>query len=143
MSMLLFNSPLVFIYSAVSSPLKALYTCPLADLLIPTPIQLLREVFSNVVITSRRLHTHISTAVCSQVLIYTTGCIGASWRERKCPSFNIVANWIRTRALSIGSPLSYIVYICVVAIPVWCAGYNKYEKPPTRSRVGGYILCRN
>ena len=30
---------------------------------------------------------HMSTAVYSQLLIYTAEWTGASWRERKCPSF--------------------------------------------------------
>ena len=59
-----------------------------------------------------RLFTHISTAVYSQVLIYTAEWTGASWRERKCLIFETAAKRIRTRPGSLGwesaiLPLSY------------------------------------
>ena len=58
-------------------------------------------------ITVRRLFTHISTAVYSQVLVYKAEWIGASWRERKYPSFEKVAKGIRTKAISIAIPVFY------------------------------------
>ena len=39
----------------------------------------------------RRLFTHISTAVYSQVLIYSAEVPGALWRERKCLNFKTLA----------------------------------------------------
>ena len=44
---------------------------PLAELFIPSPARLLWEALSHYAITARRLFTHISTTVYSQVLIYT------------------------------------------------------------------------
>ena len=46
----------------------------------------------------RRLFSHISTTIYSQVLIYTAERTGASWRDRRCTNFKRVANGIRTRA---------------------------------------------
>ena len=55
----------------------------------------------------RRLFTHISIAVYSQVLIYTAEWTGSSWRERKCLNFETVAKGIRTKALSIENQTFY------------------------------------
>ena len=57
------------------------------------------EAFSNAPITARIQFTHISTPVYSQMLLYTAAWTGASWRERKCPSFETAAKGIRTQAL--------------------------------------------
>ena len=46
-------------------------TSSLADLFIPTPSRLLWEAFSHAAISARRLFIDISTAIYSQVLIYT------------------------------------------------------------------------
>ena len=43
----------------------------LADLFIPTQTRLLLEAFCLAAITARRLFDHISTTLCSQVLVYT------------------------------------------------------------------------
>ena len=45
------------------------------------------------------LFTHISTAVYSQVLIYTAEWTEALWRERKCPCYETAAKVIRNQAL--------------------------------------------
>ena len=37
------------------------------------------------------IFTHISAAVYNQVLIYTADWTEASWRERKCPNFEMVS----------------------------------------------------
>ena len=83
----------VFIQRSIQSvgPLKALYTCPVVELFIPTPARLLREAFYPCSNYARRLFTHICTAVCSQVLIYTAEWTYYSWIERKCPNFETVA----------------------------------------------------
>ena len=61
----------------------------LADRFIPTQIWLLCKTFRHAAI-AQRLFTHISTAVCTQVLIHTAEGTGASWRERKLQSFETV-----------------------------------------------------
>ena len=61
-------------YSAISTPLdhSELFTRHLPiDLLMPEQTRLLWEAFIHAVITARILVTHVSAAVCSQVLIYT------------------------------------------------------------------------
>ena len=74
-------------FSYVDRP-KCLFTLhPLADLFIPTPTRLLWEAFSHAAISGWILHIHISTTVYIQVLIYTAGWTGASWRRRKHPTF--------------------------------------------------------
>ena len=100
---------------------SGLHFTPLADLFIPTPTQLLWEAFSHTAITARRLFIHIfhyclthifpPLSIASQVLIYTAAWTGASWRERKCRSFKITANGIRTRAPSFESGV--LVLSCV------------------------------
>ena len=50
---------------------------------------------------------HISTAVYSQVIIYTAEWTGAPWREHKCQGFETVATRIQTWAPSIGSSTFY------------------------------------
>ena len=60
-----------------------------------------------------KLFNHISTAVYSQIFIYTAEWTWASWRKRKCPTLEKTAKEIRTRALSVEDwessilPLSY------------------------------------
>ena len=100
----------IFIERSIQSvgQLNALYTSPVADLLILTPTRLPWEVFypcSNY--APRTPFTHISTVVYSEVLIYTAEWTEASRRERKYPSFETVARGIRTRAISIASPSFY------------------------------------
>ena len=56
---------------------------PLADLFIPTPFVLLWEAFSNAAITVQRFFVHISTLVCTWVLIYSwVNCGNVGERER-------------------------------------------------------------
>ena len=43
--------------------------------------------------------SHISNTVHNHVLVYTAELTGVQWRERKCPSFKMPANGIRTWAL--------------------------------------------
>ena len=73
-------------------------------------VGLLTEIFWGRQVCSNRfyslIHSHFAT-VCSQVLIYTAEWTGASWRERKCPIFEMVAKGIRTRSLLIASPAFY------------------------------------
>ena len=57
---------------------------------------------SNAAITARRLFIYISTAVYTQVLIYTAERTGASWRT-KIPKLRNSSKGIRTRAISIES----------------------------------------
>ena len=83
----------MFLYSAVSSPLDRSkrftlhprQTCSFRH-------QLLWEAFQPRSNYARRLvYTHISTSNYSQILIYTAECTGASWREQKCPVFEMIA----------------------------------------------------
>ena len=55
---------------------------PLADLLIAIPTRLLWEAFRHAAITASRLFTHISTALYSQVFIFTAEWTGALWRTK-------------------------------------------------------------
>ena len=85
----------MLLYSTESSPLdrsKRFTLHFLADLFIQTPIQLIWEACSHKAITAQRLFINISTSVYSQVMIYTAGWIGASWREWKFSSSVTAAN---------------------------------------------------
>ena len=88
------------LYSAVSSPLdrskRFTLSSPGRPVHSDTVLGFSWKHSSHAAI-AKRLFTHISTTVYSQVLIYTAESTEASWSERKCPNFETVTTGIRTR----------------------------------------------
>ena len=94
----------VFILRSIQSvgPFKALYTSP-PDRTVhsDTNSTCLGSILASCNYARRLfIFNHISTAVYSQVLIYTAESTGASWREQKCPNIKTVAKEGFERGLS-------------------------------------------